>query len=82
MIHSLFQKINMDTCAGLQLQVATMFFHWAQAYIKNNKVVVYSSDVQSPKAVRYAWGDNPGQLDLYTAKGLAGIAFQKLMTLN
>lgn len=46
-------------------------FHWAKAYIKNDStVVVYCNNVKSPVAVRYAWADNPGMLDLYSLKGL------------
>lgn len=51
-------------------------FHWARAYIRNNKVIVYSPDVSSPNAARYAWADNPGELNLYTAKGLPVTPFR------
>ena len=51
-------------------------FHWAQAYISNNKVVVYSSMVKAPVAVRYAWADNPGTLNLYSSKGLPVAPFR------
>jgi sialate O-acetylesterase len=45
-------------------------FHWAKAYIKNNMVIVYADDVKQPVAVRYAWANNPGALDLYNKEGL------------
>lgn len=61
---------------GFAITGADSVFHWAQAYIKNNTVVVYSIDVQSPKAVRYAWANNPGQLDLYSLKGLPVAPFR------
>ena len=51
-------------------------FHWAHAYVNNNKVVVYSPDVPSPVAVRYAWADNPGALNLYSNKGLPVAPFR------
>jgi sialate O-acetylesterase len=66
----------MDTCEAFAIAGADNVFHWAQAYIKNNTVVVFSNDVQSPKAVRYAWADNPGPLDLYTSKGLPVAPFR------
>jgi sialate O-acetylesterase len=51
-------------------------FHWAKAYIKNNKVVVYCNEVNKPVAVRYAWSDNPGALDLYNNTGLPAPPFR------
>ncbi|MBO0912642.1 MAG: hypothetical protein J2P13_12695 [Acidobacteria bacterium] len=34
-------------------------FHWAQARIQGDTVVVSSPDVLQPVAVRYAWADSP-----------------------
>jgi len=34
-------------------------WHWAQARIEGNDVVVWSDAVAEPVAVRYAWADNP-----------------------
>lgn len=34
-------------------------FHWADAVIDGNTVVVSSPEVKHPVAVRYAWADNP-----------------------
>jgi sialate O-acetylesterase len=34
-------------------------FHWAQATIDGNSVVVSSPEVTAPVAVRYAWADSP-----------------------
>jgi sialate O-acetylesterase len=34
-------------------------FHWADAVIKGNEVIVGSPEVKFPVAVRYAWADNP-----------------------
>lgn len=34
-------------------------FHWADAVIEGNTVVVSSSEVTLPVAVRYAWADYP-----------------------
>lgn len=44
-------------------------FVWAQARISGNKITVWSSDVDRPVAVRYAWADNPGRVNLYDNKG-------------
>lgn len=51
-------------------------FHWAIAYVQGNSVVVFSPAVPQPVAVRYAWADNPGPLDLYNAEGLPALPFR------
>ena len=50
-------------------------FHWAKASVKNNEAVVYS-DVKEPVAVRYAWANNPGTLNLYNKEGLPLLPFR------
>jgi len=61
---------------GFQIAGADKNFHWAKAYINNNSVVVYSEDVQKPMAVRYAWSDNPGTINLYNTPGLPASPFR------
>lgn len=51
-------------------------FHWANAYARGRQVVVYSRDVMQPVAVRYAWGNNPGTLNLYNKEGLPLVPFR------
>lgn len=51
-------------------------FYWAKAYIKGDKVVVFSESVPKPVAVRYAWGDNPDDANLYNAAGLPASPFR------
>jgi len=50
-------------------------FKWAKAEIKDNTVVVWSDDIKDPKAVRYAWADNP-ECNLYNKEGLAASPFR------
>lgn len=45
-------------------------FHPARAVIKGNSVVVSSDAVARPRAVRYAWSDNPEQANLVNREGL------------
>ena len=46
-------------------------FYWAKAYIEDkNTVIVQCDKVKNPVAVRYAWANNPGDVNLYTVKGL------------
>ena len=51
-------------------------FVWAQAEIKDNKVVVYNENIISPVAVRYGWADNPEGINLYNAEGLPASPFR------
>jgi sialate O-acetylesterase len=51
-------------------------FHWAKAYIENNKVVVYSDKVNNPVAVRYGWANNPDDVNLYNEEGLPASPFR------
>ena len=46
------------------------------AYIDGNSVLVFSPEVPAPVAVRYAWADNPGPLDLYNSAGLPALPFR------
>ncbi len=50
-------------------------FHWADARIDRNCVVVSSAAVAAPVAVRYAWADNP-ECNLYNKDGLPASPFR------
>ena len=49
-------------------------FHWADARIEGDTVVVASPNVPTPKAVRYAWPRYP-RCNLYNAEGLPASPF-------
>lgn len=51
-------------------------FVWAEARIKNNHVVVWSSEIKDPIYVRYAWADNPEGANLYNIEGLPASPFE------
>lgn len=51
-------------------------FHPARAVIKGNSVVVSSDAVVQPRAVRYAWSDNPEQANLANQEGLPASPFR------
>ncbi|MBK9018187.1 MAG: hypothetical protein IPM82_31355 [Saprospiraceae bacterium] len=61
---------------GFAVAGADQQFHWAMAYIEGDEVVVFSPKTKQPVAVRYAWADNPGQLDLYNVEGLPALPFR------
>lgn len=52
-------------------------FVWANARISSSSSVrVWHSSVPNPKYVRYAWSDNPGELDLYNNANLPAMPFR------
>jgi sialate O-acetylesterase len=51
-------------------------FYWAKALIQDNKVYVSCNNVTDPVAVRYAWSNNPGTIDLYNKSGLPAVPFR------
>ena len=60
---------------GFAIAGADRQFHWADARIEGNTVVVTCKDVERPLAVRYAWGDNPLG-NLYNSAGLPAGPFR------
>lgn len=73
---SVFTKDKYGYVRGFCIAGKDSMFHWAKAYIKNNAVVVYSAETHEPIAVRYAWANNPGALDLYNKEGLPVAPFR------
>jgi len=56
---------------------ADRVWHWADAEIKANTVVVSSPEVSKPVAVRYAWAMNPSQHNLlYNREGIPASPFR------
>jgi sialate O-acetylesterase len=60
---------------GFAIAGADRKFHWAQAQIEGDDVIVSSPDVPSPVAVRYAWGDSP-RFNLFNKDGLPASPFR------
>jgi sialate O-acetylesterase len=51
-------------------------FVWADAKIEGNQVIISSTSVKFPVAVRYAWSDNPEGCNLYNGAGLPASPFR------
>jgi len=51
-------------------------FHWADAVIEADRVVVWSDQVTQPVSVRYAWSNNPVRANLYNRAGLPAVPFR------
>ena len=65
-------KLDAFAIAGADKQ-----WHWADAEIAGNKVIVSSKEVPAPVAVRYAWAMNPSQRNLlYNKEGLPASPFR------
>ncbi|MCO6492127.1 MAG: beta galactosidase jelly roll domain-containing protein [Phaeodactylibacter sp.] len=73
----LISRHGLEWLRGFAIAGADGVFHPAQARIsEDNTVLVSSEAVPAPKYVRYAWADNPGQLDLYNDAGLPAAPFR------
>lgn len=51
-------------------------FKWAKARIEGNRVRVWSDEIANPQHVRYAWGINPDDANLYNKEGLPASPFR------
>ena len=61
---------------GFAIAGADHHFEWAKAFIRGNQVVVYSEKITEPVAVRYAWGNNPEDANLYNDANLPASPFR------
>jgi len=60
---------------GFAIAGADRKFHWAEARMEGDSVVVSSREVPSPLAVRYAWADSP-LCNLFNRDGLPASPFR------
>jgi hypothetical protein len=51
-------------------------YHWAEAVIDGDSVVVSSADVPKPLAVQYAWDKNSPWANLFNKDGLPALIFR------
>ena len=65
-----------ENLIGFLIAGEDRIFHPAEAYIQGKFVVVSSPKVTQPVAVRYAWAENPGDVNLYNRKGLPAVPFR------
>ena len=68
--------IRSDEAPGFfQIKGSDNAWHWADAKIAGNTVVVSNADVAEPVAVRYGWSCNPDG-NLYNSAGLPAVPFR------
>jgi sialate O-acetylesterase len=65
-----------DKLQGFALAGADKQFHWADAAIDGDTVVVSSPKVAAPEAVRYAWAGYPAWANLFNKDGLPALSFR------
>ncbi|WNH09522.1 hypothetical protein [Thalassobellus suaedae] len=61
---------------GFEIAAADKVFHFAKAYIKDNKVVLYNENVSIPVAIRYGWADDAGDCNLYNKEHFPASPFR------
>jgi sialate O-acetylesterase len=61
---------------GFEIAGADQKFHYAKAIVRGNDIVVYNEDVKEPVAVRYAWADDPNDVNLYNKAGFPAAPFR------
>lgn len=66
---------NNEPLKGFAIAGSDHRFHWAEAVIEGNEIVVSSSEVNFPVAVRYAWANNPIG-NLFNGAGLPASPFR------
>lgn len=65
-----------DKLEGFAIAGADKKWHWADAKIVGNQVVVSSDEVEKPVAVRYGFAMNPDKANLYNKEGLPASPFR------
>ncbi|PAP76030.1 sialate O-acetylesterase [Rubrivirga marina] len=61
---------------GFAIAGADGIWHWADAEIDGDRVLVWSDAVPDPVSVRYAWANNPEAATLTSAEGLPAAPFE------
>lgn len=61
---------------GFEIAGTDKIFHYAKAYISNNKVFVYHDEIKNPVSVRYGWADDAGDCNLYNEEKFPASPFR------
>ena len=61
---------------GFEIAGADKQFHFAQAQVSGDKIVVWCDEVSAPVAVRYAWADDMPEANLYNKEGFPAVPFR------
>jgi sialate O-acetylesterase len=72
----LYAKDKYGYVKGFAIAGSDKKYVWAKAHVEGDQVVVYNDQVKDPISVRYAWGDNPDDANLYNKEGLPACPFR------
>ena len=61
---------------GFEIAGSDQKFQYAKAWIEGNEVVVANESITQPKAVRFAWADNPEDANLFNKEGFPAVPFR------
>ena len=61
---------------GFMIAGKDRVFHWAEAKIEDDTVIVWSSKVPHPVAVRYGWAQRRSWANLFNKVGLPALTFR------
>jgi sialate O-acetylesterase len=61
---------------GFELAGEDGVFRYAKAWLEDGRVVVSSEKVARPVSVRYAWADDPDDVNLFNSEGLPAAPFR------
>lgn len=61
---------------GFEIAAKNQVFYFAKAYIKENKIVVYSENVENPIAVRFGWMGDISENNLFNKEGFPVMPFR------
>ncbi len=70
-----------ESLTGFELRAKDGNWHPAKATISKNSILIVSTDVRAPIAIRYAWANHPAA-NLFNAAGLPATPFQLGDTAN
>jgi len=70
------EEVADGTLQRFAIAGADAVWHWADARIDGDEVIVWSDDVPEPAAVRYAYESNPQGANLYNREGLPAAPFK------
>lgn len=75
-VHSGLAVKASEDIIGFEIAGADQRFYPAEARIAGETVVLSSPSVNRPKAVRYAWADDPGKSNLFNGDGFPAVPFR------
>ncbi|MDD5151218.1 MAG: sialate O-acetylesterase [Flavobacterium sp.] len=61
---------------GFEIAGEDQVFHYAKAFIKDNKVVVSSEEVSSPISVHFSWIGDASESNLFNKEGFPAVPFR------